>query len=58
MAIKMLKNGKASEEDNITTVPKKSGKAVMKKLEQIIIIKAWREKEMPKVWNLLNIYPI
>lgn len=50
MAIKRLKNGKVSEEDNITTVLLRKGrKALMKKLEQIIIIKTWKEKEMLKV---------
>jgi hypothetical protein len=52
MAIEMLKNSKAPGEDDITTeLLRKSGKAVMKKLEQIII-KAWREEEIPEAWNL------
>jgi len=52
MAIKMLKNGKAPGEDDITTeLLRKSGKTVMKKLEHIIV-KAWREEEISGAWNL------
>jgi len=58
MAIEMLKNGKASGEDDITTeLLRKSGKTVMKKLEQIII-KAWREELIPEAWNLSILCPI
>lgn len=58
MAIDMLKNGKAPGEDDITTeLLRKSGKTVMKKLEQIII-KTWREEKIPEAWNLSIVCPI
>ncbi|KAF0708802.1 craniofacial development protein 2-like, partial [Aphis craccivora] len=58
MAINILKNGKAPGEDGITTeLLRKSGKAVMEKLEQIIT-KAWREEKIPEAWNLLESYAL
>jgi hypothetical protein len=58
MAIDILKNDKAPEEDDITTeLLSKSGKAVMKKLEQIIT-KAWKEEKIPVAWNLSILRPI
>jgi len=58
MAIEILKNGKAPRKDDITTeLLRKSGKTVMEKLKQIII-KAWREEEIPVAWNLSILCPI
>ena len=58
MAIDILKNGKPFGEDDITTeLLRKSWKAVMRKLEQIIT-KAWREERIPEAWNLSILCPI